>query len=155
MSANFTLKRDGAGRLVYSDPNQGDVAGVVPVRAFPISAAEESLSLVGPDGHELAWIADLATLPSDVKALIDADLATREFMPRIERLVQVSTFSTPSTWTVETDRGTADFVLKGEEDIRRLGGSRLLITAEHGVLFTVPDFRALDRASRRLLERFL
>jgi hypothetical protein len=46
-------------------------------------------------------------------------------------------------------------VLKVEEDIRRLGGGALLIGSAHGVQFLVRDRHALDRQSRRLLERFL
>jgi hypothetical protein len=72
--------------------------------------------------------------------------------------VSVSTFSTPSQWTVETDRGPLQFVLKSEEDIRRLGGpgeGRLLITTSHNLQLFVPDRWALDKPSRRLLERFL
>jgi hypothetical protein len=59
---------------------------------------------------------------------------------------------------VETDRGPLQFVLKSEEDIRRLGGpgeGRLLITTSHGLMLFIADRWALDRASRRLLERFL
>jgi hypothetical protein len=47
-------------------------------------------------------------------------------------------------------------VLKGEEDIRRLRGSRaLLIAASDGVQYAIEDTNAFDKASRRLLERFL
>ena len=67
----------------------------------------------------------------------------------------MSSFGTPSTWTVETDRGNTSFVLKGEEDIRRLKGNALLIAASEGVQYRIADMTALDKASRRLLERFL
>jgi hypothetical protein len=77
-------------------------------------------------------------------------------VPHIQRLVSVSSFSTPSTWQIETDRGPTQFVLKGEEDIRRLEGRRkLMIASEEGIHFLVPDVHALDKASRKLLERFL
>jgi hypothetical protein len=80
----------------------------------------------------------------------------REFVPTISQILSVSSFSTPSTWTVETDKGPAQFVLKAEEDIRRLGGrTRLLIAAGDGMQFRVPDTTVLDKQSRRLLERFL
>ena len=47
-------------------------------------------------------------------------------------------------------------VLKAEEDIRRLGGrTRLLIAGGDGMQFRVKDTTALDRHSRKLLERFL
>ena len=89
------------------------------------------------------------------RQLIEDELAAREFVPEIRRIVSVSTFSTPSTWTVRTDRGMSRFVLKGEEDIRRLRGNGLLITDNHGLTYRVTDMRALDRQSRKLLDRFL
>jgi len=46
-------------------------------------------------------------------------------------------------------------VLKGEEDIRRLDSQALLVTDADGVCYRIADRLALDRASRRLLERFL
>src|SRR5205085_4931147 len=89
------------------------------------------------------------------RALLEEELAARDFAPTIKRLVGVSSFGVPSTWTVETDRGNTRFVLKAEEDIRRLENGALLITSAHGVQFRVADTQALDRASRKLLERFL
>jgi len=46
-------------------------------------------------------------------------------------------------------------VLKGEEDIRRLKNGALWIADSHGIQFVLHDRKALDRRSRRLLERFL
>jgi len=57
----------------------------------------------------------------------------------------------------DVERGPTQLVLKGEEDIRRLPGTRasLLITSGHGIVFRVRDLTAMDRHSKRLLERFL
>lgn len=152
----FTLTRNPLGRLVCTLADGSEHVGVLPVRAFPIAAPDEGVSLVGPAGHELVWIERLSALPEAPRRLIEDELAAREFVPRIQRIVAVSTFSTPSTWTVETDRGPATLVLKVEEDIRRLPErGRLLITSGHGVVFEVPDLLALDRHSKKLLERFL
>jgi len=153
---DFTLSRNPLGRLVCTLADGSEHIGVLPVRAFPIAAPDEGVSLVGPAGHELVWIARLSALPEAPRRLIEDELAAREFVPRIQRITQVSTFSTPSTWQVETDRGPATLVLKVEEDIRRLPErGRLLITSGHGVVFEVPDLMALDRHSKKLLERFL
>lgn len=152
---DFQLHRNAFGRLVLTDAAGIAHVGVTPVRAFPFAAPSEGLSLVGPDGHELAWLERLADLPAEARALVDEELAPREFMPRIERLLAVSGFATPSTWRVRTDRGETSFVLKAEEDIRRLEGGALLVTSGEGLQLLVPDRFGLDRASRRLLERFL
>jgi hypothetical protein len=155
MTTAFQLERDAFGRLVFTGADGQAHAGVVPVRAFPLAAPDEGLSLVGHDGRELAWVPNPGELPAAQRALIDEELAQREFVPEILRLTAVSTFATPSTWTVETDRGPTRFVLKVEEDIRRLPGGALLIASSHGVQFKVRNRTALDRASKRLLERFL
>ena len=150
------LQRNAHGRLVLTLPCGTVHTDVVPVRAFPIAAPQEGLSLIGSGGHELLWIERLADVPLQPRRLLEEELALREFVPVIERICSVSSFSTPCTWTVDTDRGAAQFVLKGEEDIRRLQGrSALLIAAGDGVQYTVRDTAALDKASRRLLERFL
>ena len=152
---DFQLKRQVSGRLELIDAHGQTHEGVMPVRAFPLAAPDECISLVGTEGHELVWIEQLSALPSQVRALLQEELALRDFVPQIRRLVSVSSFGTPSLWTVETDRGNTSFVLKGEEDIRRLKGSALLIASSEGVQYSIADMTALDRPSRRLLERFL
>ena len=76
-------------------------------------------------------------------------------MPVISRIVDVSSYATPSTWQVETNHGATELVLKGEEDIRRLALPGLLITDSHGIHFLIRDRSALDQHSRRILDRFL
>ncbi len=144
MTIDFSLERDAFGRLVMIDARGTRHEGIVPVRAFPLSGPEGGLSLVGADG-----------LPVAMRELVEADLAARDFAPTLTQLHAVSGFGMPSTWTVSTDRGDTRFVLKAEEDIRRLEGGALLIASAQGLQFRVPDPKALDRASRKLLERFL
>ena len=154
-SPAWQLQRNPFGRLVLTDEAGQAHVGVVPVRAFPIGAPDEGLSLVGSDGHELVWVDRLADLPSGARQLLEEELAQREFTPVIQRLEAVSTFSTPSVWQVTTDRGATSFTLRSEDDIRRLPDHALLILSSHGVTFAVRDRFALDTHSRRLLDRFL
>ncbi|OWQ47657.1 hypothetical protein CDL60_09610 [Roseateles noduli] len=149
------LARNAFGRLSLVDDAGQTHDNVTPVRAHPLSAPDEGISLVGTDGHEIAWIDRLTDLPQTQRELLQDELAHREMTPTVHKLLAVTTFSTPSQWTVETDRGTTEFILKSEEDIRRIGEGRLLIASSHGLHFLVPDRFALDRHSRKLLERFL
>ena len=152
---DYQLSRNAFGRLVFIKRNDGTEMEVVPVRSFPITAPEQSISLIDLHGHELAWIEDLQDLPGETRKLVDEDLAAREFMPEIERVRHVSSFSTPSTWDVETDRGRTIFILKGEEYIRRLTPIALLITDSQGIHFLIRDRTTLDHQSRKILDRFL
>lgn len=154
--SHIQLRRDAHGRLLLTLADGREHAGVVPVRAFPIGAPDEGLSLLGQDGHERLWVERLADLPAAVRALIEEELAVREFAPQITRIVSVSSFATPSVWQIETDRGRTELTLKAEEDIRRLAGrTRLLVASAEGVQYRIADTGALDRHSRRLLEGFL
>ena len=151
----FTLYRDNAGRLVLTDAEGQEHPGVLPVRAFPLAAPDESLALVSTEGRELAWVSRLDELSPAARALVEEALAPRELAPEILRLLRVSSVITPCTWEVETDRGDTRFVLKAEEDIRRLPDGALLIATAQGMHFRIADRGALDRGSRKLLDRFL
>lgn len=151
----FTLDVDTAGRLVLATAAGERHAGVSVLRAFPVSAPEEGFAVVDAEGRELAWVERLDALDPATRARAEAALAGREFLPEILRLRAVSSPAAPSTWTVETDRGETRFVLAAEEDIRRLGQGRLLVSDAAGVQYLVRRLDSLDRTSRRLLERFL
>lgn len=153
----FELTRNPRGQLELIDADGTLHVGIVPVRAFPIEAPNEGISLVSTDGRELVWIEQLDQWPQQARQLIEDELAVREFMPEIQRLLHVSTFSTPSIWDVQTDRGPTQLVLKGEEDIRILPGqpTDLLINSGHGIVFRLRNVQGLDRHSKKLLERFL
>jgi hypothetical protein len=76
-------------------------------------------------------------------------------MPQITKLDSVNSFVTPSRWSVQTSRGPTELLLKGEEDIKRLNVNTLIISDAYGVQFLIKDLSALDRQSRKLMDRFL
>lgn len=155
MAPDFTLKRDSYGQLVLTTQNNESHAGVVPVRAFPIAAPDEGIALVNSEGHEVGWVERIADLPPAIAQLVEEELASREFVPEIEKIIDVSSFACPSTWQVATNRGQSSLILKGEEDIRRLSQTRLIIADSNGIEFLIRDISTLDRHSRKLLDRFL
>jgi hypothetical protein len=152
---NFKLARNASGQLVFTAADGTVHSGIYPVRAFPISAADDGLSLFTGDGHELAWIENLVKLPIEFSQLIKEELAQREFMPVIIRIKDVSSFATPSTWFIETNRGETELVLKAEDHIRRLGGHNLLIADADSVYYLLHEIEKLDKYSRKILDRFL
>lgn len=150
----YTLSRDTFGRLILQAP-AADPVPVRPVRSFPITQREEGLALIGPQGQEVAWIDHLADLPEAHQRLITEELAQREFHPQIQRIRYASSWTTPSRWEVDTDRGATHLILNAEDDIRRLSATALLIADSSGVHFVIRDVTALDKASRRILDHFL
>jgi hypothetical protein len=90
-----------------------------------------------------------------VRELLETSLAQREFMPEILRVLYVSSIMEPCDWEVITDRGPTRFVLKSEDDVRRLGPFSGIIVDAHGVRYLVRDTRKLDVYGRRALEQYI
>jgi hypothetical protein len=149
-----TLERDALGRLVFIDAAGTPHIGVYPVKAFPITSPSTGISIMDQSGKELCWFDGITAIPKGELALIEEELAAREFMPVIEKITKVSTFATPSIWDIETDRGPTRIRLKGEEDIRRIAGNTLLIADSNGLQFLIKDSTQLDKVSKKLLDRF-
>jgi len=128
---------------------------VIAVRAFPIVAPNEGVSILSQEGRELLWLDRLEDLPHGQRESLEACLQNREFMPQITKLDGVNSFVTPSRWSVQTSRGPTELLLKGEEDIKRLNANTLIISDAYGVQFLIKDLSAMDRHSRKLMDRFL
>jgi hypothetical protein len=154
-TASFGLSRDQWGQLVFIGTDGGRHANVAPVPLFPISYPESWISIRSAGGAELACIEDPRALPAEVWQLVKEELARREFVPVIQRIVRVSGNSEPCEWQVETDRGPTSFVLKSEDDVRRIGDQQILILDAHGTRYHIPDLSAVDVKSRRIVEWYV
>ncbi len=155
MADHFHLSRNSFGKLVLTDAEGAVHEGVAPVRAFPIQAPDQGISMVLSDGKEVGWIDDVNALAPEIRALVQEELEGREFMPEILHVKAVSSYATPCTWSVRTDRGDTEFTLKGEEDIRRIGQASLLVADNHGINFLIRDMYTIDKHTRKILDRFL
>lgn len=154
-SASLQLIYDPFGRLVLTLPDGVSHTGVVPTRCFPHSDPTRWISFCDAEGHEVYCLNELAQLPAETRAVLEADLARREFVPMIRRIDSVSPGAEPTTWEVVTDRGATRFELTSEDHLRRLGPRGAILTDAHGVRFLIPDIDDLDLHSRRILRRYL
>lgn len=155
VDVTLDLRLDPWGRLVLTDGQGTTHVGVIPFRAFPISDPGCWISLCDGEGRELECIPDLSALPKEPRGLLIQALGWREFAPVILRVIQVSSHLEPAEWEVETDRGHTRFVLKTEDDVRRLGPYSALIQDAQGIRYLVPDTRDLNPYSRRAVDRYL
>ena len=149
------LHQDANGTLHWLDGDGEDHAGVSLVRAFPLTAPDEAICVVGVYGNELHEFASLAALDDEQRRVIESALSDREFMPVIERINSVSRRWIPTVWAIDTDHGATDLALDSEEAIRRIDERTLLVRDARGICFLIKNYPDMDRRSRRLLERFL
>ncbi len=123
-AGGFVLSHDAFGRLNLVGADGVRHEAVEPVRGFPISDPDRWISICDAEGRELAFVDDLNALPTELRGVLERDLARREFVPLIRRILSVPTDTEPTQWEVETDRGTTRFMLNTSDDVRRLTGSR-------------------------------
>lgn len=150
----FTLKRNLRGLLILERDGQV-FEGVEPVRAFPLSDPRHFVSIVDSSGREQLFIESLDGLDPQQHELLEAELAQREFVPEIRRVLNQPGESEPATWQVETDRGITTFEVESEDSVHRRDSHRVSIVDSHGIRYEIPDVRRLDAHSKRVLDRFL
>lgn len=153
--AAFTLKADGRRRLILTDEAGQEFLDVNPVRAFPLSDPQHSISICDDLGRELVYLDSLDVLDPGQRELVEEKLAEREFVPVIHRIVNTPPLAEPSSWRVETDRGITTFEVESEDSVYRREPHQVSIVDVTGIRYLIPDTRMLDAHSRRVLERFL
>ena len=124
------------------------------LRAVPVTAPPGPVAIVSADGDELAWLDSLEQVPEPLRGSIGAELATREFLPVIERIEAISD-DDPPAWSVATDRGQRRFILASIDDIDRLPDGSAFVVDATGVRYRIADIAALDATSLRLLEKMM
>ncbi|MFO0722165.1 MAG: DUF1854 domain-containing protein [Myxococcota bacterium] len=151
----MNFSRDTFGRLVLTTVDGKVHSGVLPIRAFPLSAPDELIVIVDNLGREVASIERLSQLPEPARGFIVAELAEREFLPVIREILSISDGAEPTGWQVLCDRGQVGFTLPAEENVRALPDGGALITDNHGIRFRIPQVSALSAASQKLLRRYI
>lgn len=150
----FQLTRDAFANLVLTDADGKEHVGVMPVRMFPFSDPNRWIAILDAQRREVATIDDLGQLPVEMQRLILEELRQQQFLPEISRILHVSSDTEPCEWKVETDRGTTLFILKSEDDVRRIAPHHYLVSDALGMRYVVPDTRKLDSYSRRVMEEY-
>lgn len=154
MSTEYKLETNAAAQLVLVDAAGVHHEDVRPVRIFPLTDPHRWISLQSSAGTELAFVEDPAALEQDQRACLESALAKRDFIPVIRAIHRISRAADGHDWQVLTDRGPTTFHVENDESIQNLGGARMVIIDHSGTRYLIPDTRALDKASRRRLERY-
>ncbi len=126
--------------------------GLEPRRLFPISGLDKFITLLDSEGAEQAIVRDLARLMPESRAALENSLREYYMIPRIKRFIKMDDSFKIWMWTVETDRGTYTFEVRNHiASIKVLYDGRVLIKDANDNRYEVPDFKALDTRSQRLL----
>ncbi len=154
MNPSFDLQTNDMGQLVLIDAAGVHHEDVRPSRIFPLTEPQRWIAIQSSEGAELACIEDPGLLTEARRAALEAALAKRDFIPVIRAIHRISRASNGHEWQVTTDRGPVTFRVENDESIQNLGGARLVIIDNRNTRYLIPNSEALDRDSRRKLERY-
>jgi hypothetical protein len=119
------------------------------LRAFPLSHANDYITLRDGKGNELGMIESLQNLDATSRTVAESELHRRYFLPKITAILAATERFGSSQWEVETDRGPRTLSTGVvNEAISEIEPGRYLITDVEGNRFEIPKLAALDAASR-------
>ena len=125
-------------------------------RAFPLSDPEHYIGFLDGAGKDVGILHDPGLLDPESRKVVEEELEKRYFVPIVERVTGVKEEFGTIYWTVETDRGTKEIVVRNLRDnIQELSQSRIIITDADGNRFEFPDTNKLDNKSLGIIMRNL
>ena len=132
------------------------IVSVKPVWAAPLSKPRKFLALLNGKGEEIVTIPDPAALSPDSRDAVEEELRRRYLTPIILAIASARSEFGVTYWTVDTDRGTREFVTQSlQENAQWMGDGHLLLIDVDGNRFEIPDVSAMDERSRDFVEKIV
>ena len=133
---------------------------IIPVRILlvaPLSENNRVISIVHEkEKKELVLLKTPEMLDEASGAILQEELQRRYFLPKIEKINDVSIHLGDYYWDVLTDRGPRKFLLRSPAiNMRWVNKKRIILCDTNGISYDLDEFDALDKSSRILLERIL
>ncbi len=131
-------------------------------RCFPLSAKNTNILVKIPEtekdhDQELGMIANVQELDARSQETVLKELDLFYFVPAIRRIVQIREEFGFLYWSVETDRGVKEFVMRDSPigSVRKVSEGRYLIIDINQTRYEVPDLGTLEPHSQDLIRRYL
>ena len=126
--------------------------GLEPHRLFPISGLNKYISLLDSDGNEQAIIRNIDNLLPESKEALKSAINEYYMIPRITKFIKRTDKFKIWMWTVDTDKGVYTFEIRNSyASIKTLYDGRILIKDANDNRYEIPDLKALDKRSIKML----
>jgi hypothetical protein len=127
---------------------------------FPVSQERRYLSVrdaSGEDQPELGVIEDWAALWERDRQAVAAELGLHYFVPQIKSVQQIRDELGFLYWTVDTDKGNKEFVMRNSviRYAREVSPRHWLLIDVNEARYEIRDVDQLDRHSQKLIHRYL
>ena len=131
-------------------------------RCFPLSHDETLVLVKVPEseenrGYEVGILRDLDKLDETSQAAIARELRFYYFVPVIQRIENIKEEFGFQYWTVQTDRGIKEFVLRDNivSSTRQVAPRRWLLIDINQARYEIHDLERLEKHSQDMIKRYL
>lgn len=125
-------------------------------RTFPFTHKEEYISVRDMEGNEIGLIRSFKEFPSETVAAFREELDRRYFAPVVTKIKSMKEEFGYAYWEVDTDSGPRRFTVRDmQQSLLLLSPEHVLIIDIDGNRFDIPDYTALDPASRKIIDDLL
>lgn len=125
-------------------------------RLFPLTGNTKYITLLNEEAEEQAVIRDLETLMEESRENVLWALGEYYLIPKIQTIRSVNEKYGRLHLDVETDSGPYRFDVRNTHaDIKQFYDGRVMIKDASDNRYDIPDVRALDEKSQRLLNPYL
>ena len=126
--------------------------GLEPRRLFPRSGGNKYVALLDSEGNQVAVIRNADNLIPESKAVLCGALEEYYMIPRITRFLKMTEKFKIWMWTAQTDKGVITFEIRNHlASVKPLYDGRVLIRDANDNRYEIPDYRTLDKKSRKML----
>jgi hypothetical protein len=125
-------------------------------RLFPLTGLHKYITLLDEEGDEQAIIRNMKNLSDDNRKVIVDVLAEYYLVPKITELHSIVEKYGKLIVKADTDNGLHHFEIKNTHaDIKTLYDGRVLLKDANDNRYEIPDLKALDKESLRILNPYL
>jgi hypothetical protein len=150
---DLTVRRDESNNLRARIDGRGEWSKVALRAAFPYSEPARFVALLH-EGEELGVVRDPAELDEASRKVLTEELAKRYNVRDVVRILDITESHNATAWTVETDAGLRQMLVRDRHNFRRIKGGDLIVIDVDGNRFRIARSRPLDAASQRLLDTY-
>jgi hypothetical protein len=131
-------------------------------RGFPLSAGNRHILVRTPEtddehGVELGIIENVDDLNEKDREAVNRELRLHYFVPVISRIEKIKEEFGFLYWSVDTDRGHKDFIMRDSiiGQVRKVSEGRWLVIDINQTRYEIHNFQSLDSNSQEYLRKYL
>ncbi len=121
---------------------------------FPMTDRRSYIQLKDANDNEIGILRSFEGLDERSRGILESEIEKAYFIPAITKINSITDRFGVDIWDVETEKGPRSFEVAGKKrSIRYVTNDHIIIRDIDGNRYEIKSLNALDKASRKLIDR--